>query len=652
MAMSSGQQQQQQGSSSNSNVKIEPVYTRHFAAATTSNTAFATSSKPELKESTRTPSFSSPNYQTSSGNVVISSAHALPTPPSKPTSKKPTTKDPSHPNESANPNPKPSSSSSTSSASASSLSSPICRNCQTQTTPLWRRDETGQVLCNACGLFLKLHGRARPISLKTDTIKSRNRVKQGGGGSSSSSGGSSNAGGSGGHNSGASNKSSGTSTPELKSKDLKNSNANGNGNKKSPKVKKFKNSTTSSNDLTPLLPATVANTPSTLKTTTTESTPINHQHIIHPQLPNHVLQAHQVPLHYPSSTPTQFAPGLRRITSPLLLSSNSASAVRNEPISDNMTSLQAAAGVLENLSNELGPSASFKNGVSKTTGISLMSKTESSSGLSSSSSSSIFSSITPSTLPRLSALNKKSPAFSEVHSRCSTPTLPPLHEMAKGEQSLSGYANQSQKPSFEQSSRSSNDATSGENGSSINNNNNNKNVNFQNPGSGEHSDNNNSNNNNNNNNSNNNNNNTQYGFYSSHEITILKTRISELELVNDLYRTRIMELEAMEQAARLRENSMKKRLEEVMNLQASTLLQHQQNGRSNYHENEGPRLSPSFTPSHSGNDSSSFAVPKAPASHHQHQHQHQQQNEIVVLPPLKRDHDNTYPGNDKKPKYN
>lgn len=33
------------------------------------------------------------------------------------------------------------------------------------------------MLCNACGLFLKLHGRARPISLKTDVIKSRNRVK-------------------------------------------------------------------------------------------------------------------------------------------------------------------------------------------------------------------------------------------------------------------------------------------------------------------------------------------------------------------------------------------------------------------------------------------------------------------------------------------
>lgn len=54
---------------------------------------------------------------------------------------------------------------------------PVCQNCTTSTTPLWRRDEIGSVLCNACGLFLKLHGTPRPISLKTDVIKSRNRVK-------------------------------------------------------------------------------------------------------------------------------------------------------------------------------------------------------------------------------------------------------------------------------------------------------------------------------------------------------------------------------------------------------------------------------------------------------------------------------------------
>lgn len=53
-----------------------------------------------------------------------------------------------------------------------------CQNCNTTTTPLWRRDGEGTVLCNACGLFLKLHGRARPISLKRDTIKHRNRKKK------------------------------------------------------------------------------------------------------------------------------------------------------------------------------------------------------------------------------------------------------------------------------------------------------------------------------------------------------------------------------------------------------------------------------------------------------------------------------------------
>ncbi|EFY86849.1 hypothetical protein J3459_010250 [Metarhizium acridum] len=62
-------------------------------------------------------------------------------------------------------------------ATNTSPTQPTCQNCTTSTTPLWRRDEYGSVLCNACGLFLKLHGRPRPISLKTDVIKSRNRVK-------------------------------------------------------------------------------------------------------------------------------------------------------------------------------------------------------------------------------------------------------------------------------------------------------------------------------------------------------------------------------------------------------------------------------------------------------------------------------------------
>ncbi|KIP11611.1 hypothetical protein PHLGIDRAFT_83279 [Phlebiopsis gigantea 11061_1 CR5-6] len=52
----------------------------------------------------------------------------------------------------------------------------VCTNCGTTNTPLWRRDPEGQPLCNACGLFFKLHGVVRPLSLKTDVIKKRNRA--------------------------------------------------------------------------------------------------------------------------------------------------------------------------------------------------------------------------------------------------------------------------------------------------------------------------------------------------------------------------------------------------------------------------------------------------------------------------------------------
>ena len=62
-----------------------------------------------------------------------------------------------------------------------------CTNCHTTNTPLWRRNPEGQPLCNACGLFLKLHGVVRPLSLKTDVIKKRNRGGGNQGSSSSSS---------------------------------------------------------------------------------------------------------------------------------------------------------------------------------------------------------------------------------------------------------------------------------------------------------------------------------------------------------------------------------------------------------------------------------------------------------------------------------
>ncbi|WFD18958.1 GATA type transcriptional activator of nitrogen-regulated proteins [Malassezia caprae] len=51
-----------------------------------------------------------------------------------------------------------------------------CTNCQTTTTPLWRRDEDGNNICNACGLYHKLHGTHRPIGMRKTVIKRRKRL--------------------------------------------------------------------------------------------------------------------------------------------------------------------------------------------------------------------------------------------------------------------------------------------------------------------------------------------------------------------------------------------------------------------------------------------------------------------------------------------
>lgn len=45
----------------------------------------------------------------------------------------------------------------------------ICSNCQTTTTPSWRRGGNGRtLLCNACGLYQKLHNKPRPFSVNIE----------------------------------------------------------------------------------------------------------------------------------------------------------------------------------------------------------------------------------------------------------------------------------------------------------------------------------------------------------------------------------------------------------------------------------------------------------------------------------------------------
>ncbi|XP_046668397.1 GATA-binding factor A-like isoform X1 [Homalodisca vitripennis] len=50
-----------------------------------------------------------------------------------------------------------------------------CTNCGTQTTTLWRRNNEGEPVCNACGLYFKLHGVNRPLAMRKDGIQTRKR---------------------------------------------------------------------------------------------------------------------------------------------------------------------------------------------------------------------------------------------------------------------------------------------------------------------------------------------------------------------------------------------------------------------------------------------------------------------------------------------
>ncbi|XP_078664942.1 transcription factor GATA-4-like isoform X2 [Branchiostoma floridae x Branchiostoma belcheri] len=50
-----------------------------------------------------------------------------------------------------------------------------CANCRTTQTTLWRRNNEGEPVCNACGLYYKLHNVNRPLAMKKDGIQTRKR---------------------------------------------------------------------------------------------------------------------------------------------------------------------------------------------------------------------------------------------------------------------------------------------------------------------------------------------------------------------------------------------------------------------------------------------------------------------------------------------
>jgi len=50
-----------------------------------------------------------------------------------------------------------------------------CVNCMQTQTPLWRKNAQGEPVCNACGLYAKLHQKARPAAMRKTKIQRRRR---------------------------------------------------------------------------------------------------------------------------------------------------------------------------------------------------------------------------------------------------------------------------------------------------------------------------------------------------------------------------------------------------------------------------------------------------------------------------------------------
>lgn len=500
-----------------------------------------------------------------------------------------------------------------STTSKTNISSPICRNCKTHTTPLWRRDETGQVLCNACGLFLKLHGRPRPISLKTDVIKSRNRVR---------------------HTPGSSGKSaaSNPNTPELKAKS---SEANGTSSKQkfSPKQYRPSKSNKNSPSLSAINDGKTSQSPSLVPLLPRGENGANNSQYHYQSWSNHLPQRQNPqqsylkqhpsfaqPLHYPSSTPAQFAPNLAQITSPLLLaatgSTSKISALQSSSKRGKPNDKELAVSALENLSNDYGdkrislvkqedgvmnkpfsPSTALNsmnsplvNGSSGTKLPALVAAAAANSQQEHSEQESTPGSASPSFGPQFSLSHHTPHQHSNLSNSSSIPTirfdnqegakdssqLPPLkpllseattnnhhpsllnpiahYSYSSPQQSSVSERTQNSLPPIQQQLSQGSTEEEVINQAST--------TTLSTPPN-------------------------SISKSNTEEVNTLRTRISELELVNDLYRTRIMELELMENAARQRENLLKSRLEELKMLPKVSI-----NSTATVNNNEPDRKKP------------------------------------------------------------
>ncbi|KAJ7626829.1 hypothetical protein FB45DRAFT_1081643, partial [Roridomyces roridus] len=50
-----------------------------------------------------------------------------------------------------------------------------CSHCGTRQTSVWRKNKEGLQVCNACGVYARLRGKERPLSLRRNKIKPRSK---------------------------------------------------------------------------------------------------------------------------------------------------------------------------------------------------------------------------------------------------------------------------------------------------------------------------------------------------------------------------------------------------------------------------------------------------------------------------------------------